>query len=311
MGNRRQEGAGSDGAQSRQHKLTVTLVLSLMVLVVEVVGAWLTDSLALLVDSAHMLTDVGVLAAATVTSVLMRRRPDNRRTWGWARLEVITAGLGALVLLIVGIYALVEAVMRIAGVRSDEVQAQGLLLGFGVLGLCSNVLSALLLADRRSDNMNMKAAFLETVNDAMGSLAVIISAVVMMLTGWSGFDAVAGAVIAVLIIPRAFTLIRNAFRVLLEETPEELDLDEVRRHIKDVDHVIGVHDLHASTVATGTPTLSAHVVIEDGLDERQESRILRDLKACLAQHFPIAIAHTTFQLEPQSYRSEVGELAHR
>ncbi|KFF31286.1 cobalt-zinc-cadmium resistance protein [Bifidobacterium bombi DSM 19703] len=300
-----------NAARGYQTRLGVALAQTLLVLVAEVIGSVVTGSLALLVDSGHMLTDVAVLAASTVTAFLRRRKPDKRLTWGYARLEVITAGLGAFVLMVVGIYAFIEAMMRLFGFSQSEAHSDGLLFGFGLLGLFSNLVSAVLLSRGKNDNLNMKAAFLETVNDTLGSLAVVASAVVMMTTGWGRFDALAGAVIAVMMIPRAFVLMRDALKVLLEETPEDLDLDEVRRHIEKVDHVVSVHDLHASTVATGTPTLSAHVVVEKGLSESQDAEILRSLHTCLVEHFPVSVSHTTFQLEPEGYSRSTKEYAHR
>ncbi|MEE1296032.1 MAG: cation diffusion facilitator family transporter [Bifidobacterium sp.] len=290
-------------AAAHSKSLMTTLCLTGTVFVAEVVGAVVTGSLALLVDAGHMLTDVSVLAASTVTAVLMKRKPDKSRTWGWARLEVITAAGGALVLLFVGLYALVEAGMRLFGHAGDEVHDVRLLLFFGILGLAANIGSILVLRAQSGDNMNMRAAFLEVCNDALGSVAVIISAVVMMATGWDGVDAIAGALIALLMIPRAVRLLRDAMRVLLEETPRGLDLDKVREHLSHVPHVLAVHDLHASTVATGQPILTAHIVVEPTLTMAQAGQVLRDCQDCLRGHFPVSVGHTTFQLEPQGYTS--------
>jgi len=195
----------------------------------------------------------------------MRRKPSNTRTWGWARLEVLTAAAGAVVLLVVGIYALMEAGMRLFGGSKAEIDDIGLLLFVGILGLAANIISIFILASQREDNMNMKAAFLEVMNDALGSVAVVASALLIISAGWNGFDAVAGAVIALMMIPRAIKLLHNAVKVLLEETPDGLDLDKVREHLEDVPHVLAVHDLHASTVSTGMPILMAHVVVDKDL----------------------------------------------
>ena len=151
---------------------------------------------------------------------------------------------------------------------------------------------------------------LEVLNDALGSVAVVVSAVVMMATGWSGFDAVAGGLIALLMIPRAVRLLVSAGRVLLEETPEGLDLDEVRRHLEGVPHVVAVHDLHASTVATGMPILTAHVVVDRDVTMRQAGDVLARMQDCLREHFPVSIGHTTFQLEPEGYDSPSAEQLH-
>lgn len=288
---------------AHQRRLIATLTVTGSVFLIEMVSAVLTGSLALLVDAGHMLTDMSVLAASTITAILMRRKPSNTRTWGWARLEVLTAAAGAVVLLVVGIYALMEAGMRLFGGSKAEIDDIGLLLFVGILGLAANIISIFILASQREDNMNMKAAFLEVMNDALGSVAVVASALVMISTGWNGFDAVAGAVIALMMIPRAIKLLHNAVKVLLEETPDGLDLDKVREHLEDVPHVLAVHDLHASTVSTGMPILMAHVVVDKDLTMEDAATILTQLQDCLREHFPVSVPHTTFQLEPEGYSS--------
>ena len=287
--------------------MLTTLALTGSVFVAEVVGALVTRSLALLVDAGHMMTDMAVLIASTVTAVLMERRPTNRRTWGWSRLEVITAAGGALVLLAVGIYAIVEAVLRLWSPGRDQVHQQGLLLFFGLLGLAANVGSILVLASGHKDNLNMRAAFLEVVNDALGSVAVLASAVVMMITGWAGFDAVAGGLIALLMIPRAIKLLASSVSVLLEETPADLDMAKVRKHLEGVPGVLEVHDLHANSVSTGLPQLTAHVVVRQGTTAVESERILTSMQRCLRDHFPVSVEHTTFQIEPQGHRDSSGE----
>ena len=301
------EGGVQGGGSAHRRQLLTTLALTGSVFVAEVVGALVTRSLALLVDAGHMMTDMAVLIASTVTAVLMERRPTNRRTWGWSRLEVITAAGGALVLLAVGIYAIVEAVLRLWSPGRDQVHQQGLLLFFGILGLAANVGSILVLASGHKDNLNMRAAFLEVVNDALGSVAVLISAVVMMVTGWAGFDAVAGALIALLMIPRAIKLLASSVSVLLEETPADLDMAKVRKHLEGVPGVLEVHDLHANSVSTGLPQLTAHVVVRQGTTAVESERILTSMQRCLRDHFPVSVEHTTFQIEPQGHRDSSGE----
>ena len=301
------EGGVQGGGSAHRRQLLTTLALTGSVFVAEVVGALVTRSLALLVDAGHMMTDMAVLIASTVTAVLMDRRPTNRRTWGWSRLEVITAAGGALVLLAVGIYAIVEAVLRLWSPGRDQVHQQGLLLFFGLLGLAANVGSILVLASGHKDNLNMRAAFLEVVNDALGSVAVLVSAVVMMITGWAGFDAVAGGLIALLMIPRAIKLLASSVSVLLEETPADLDMAKVRKHLEGVPGVLEVHDLHANSVSTGLPQLTAHVVVRQGTTAVENERILTSMQRCLRDHFPVSVEHTTFQIEPQGHRDSSGE----
>ena len=304
--------AGVNGPDGKGHvrRLIATLSLTGTVFLAEVIGAVITGSLALFVDAGHMLTDLSVLAASTVTAILIRRKPTTSRTWGWARLEVITATGGAVALLFVGVYALAEAAMRLLGLGGKEVQDPDLLLVFGVIGLLANIGSMLILAGQRGANMNMRAAFQEVVNDALGSVAVIASAVLVMTVGWGGFDSIAGGLIALMMIPRAIGLLHSSMRVLLEETPDGLDLDAVRRHMETVPNVVAVHDLHASTVATGMPRLTAHIVV-DSLEPDDYVRTLELLHECLKEHFPVSVEHTTFQLEPRGYRTYADETVHK
>ncbi len=282
---------------THRSKLTIAVGITAAILVAEVIGAW-TNSLALLVDAGCMLTAASGLLMALIATNLALRPPTPERTWGWRRAEVLAAGAQAAVLLGVGVYAVVEGVRRLFG--PAEVAAGGLLV-FGIAGLVGSIVSMLVLSSGRGANLNMRAAFLEVVNDALGSVAVIMSAVVIALTGWTRIDALAGMLIAGLIVPRAITILREAGSILLESTPAGLDLDEVRRHILEVPHVVGVHDLHASTIATGLPVLTAHVVVEDACFAEGAAQMLGDLQACVADHCDVSVEHSTFQLEPPTY----------
>jgi cobalt-zinc-cadmium efflux system protein len=283
---------------THRSKLTIVVGITAAILVAEVIGAWWTNSLALLVDAGYMLTAASGLLMALIATNLALRPPTPERTWGWRRAEVLAAGAQAAVLLGVGVYAVVEGVRRLFG--PAEVAAGGLLV-FGIVGLVGSIVSMLVLSSGRGANLNMRAAYLEVVNDALGSVAVIMSAVVIALTGWTRIDALAGMLIAALIVPRAITILREAGSILLESTPPGLDLDEVRRHILEVPHVVGVHDLHASTIATGLPVLTAHVVVEDACFAEGAAQMLGDLQACVADHCDVSVEHSTFQLEPPTY----------
>ncbi len=223
-------------------------------------------------------------------------RPANpKRTWGFRRIEVIAALGQAALLLVVGTYAAVEGIRRLF--EPPEVAA-GEMLVFGIVGLAANVIAIVILSSSRGANFNMRAAFLEVINDALGSLGVIVAAIVIATTGFQQADAIAGLLIAGLIVPRAIILMRDTTRVLMEFTPAGLDLDEVRRHILELEHVTDVHDLHASTVATGLPTLTAHVVVEDEcFTDGHAAEVLHEVRECVAGHFPVSIQHSTFQIE--------------
>ena len=278
-------------------RLAIAFGITAAILVAEVVGAALTGSLALVVDAAHMLTDAGGLLLALVAASLSLRPPSSRYTWGLRRTEVLAATAQAAILLAVGVYALIEGVSRLAS--PPAVSSTGLLI-FGIIGLVGNLAAIAVLSGGRSANLNLRAAFLEVVADALGSVTVIIGAIVIATTGWAGADAVAGMAISLFIIPRAILLLRETSHVLLEAVPRNLDLDNVREHILRLPHVHSVHDLHASQIATGLPTLSAHVVVSDScFYDGHASTMLDDLQSCVAQHFEVSIEHSTFQLETE------------
>lgn len=281
-----------------RRRLAIAFAITTIIVVAQAVGAWVTGSLALLTDTAHALTDASGLLVALVAGTLMLRPPSSTRTWGYRRIEVIAALAQAALLLVVGTYAVVEGIRRLFA--PPEVPA-GELLVFGVIGLLANLVAIAVLASGRSANFNMRAAFLEVVNDALGSLGVIIAALVIATTGLQQADAVAGLFIAALIVPRATKLLRETSSVLMEFAPDGLDLDEVRDHVLALEHVREVHDLHASTVATGLPTISAHVVVdEECFTDGHAAEVLQQVRTCVAEHFDIAIHHSTFQIEPPS-----------
>jgi cobalt-zinc-cadmium efflux system protein len=276
-------------------RLTVALGITATIFVAQAVGAVWTGSLALLTDTAHMLTDTAGLALALGASVLAGRAASPGRTWGYRRVEVLAALAQATILLAVGIVAVVEGVRRL---WAPPEMASSELLVFGVIGLVGNVISMLVLSGGRRANLATRGAFLEVVNDALGSIGVIGAAGVIALTGWQQADAVTGLLIAGLILPRATWLLRDATHILMEFTPRGLDLDAVRTHLSDVRHVVGVHDLHASTVASGLPILTAHVVVDgECFTDGHAPQILRELQACVADHFAVSVAHSTFQVE--------------
>jgi cobalt-zinc-cadmium efflux system protein len=280
------------------------LAITSTVLVVEVVGAIWSGSLALLADAGHMLTDVAGLSLALFAAILSQRPPTDRLTWGYRRAEVLAAAAQAAVLLAVGVFILIQGVRRLF--EPPEVTS-GLMVIFGLVGLAGNAVAMLLLTRSAAENpaatnLNLRAALLEVANDALGSVAVLVAAAVIVTTGWTRADAVASLVIGVLILPRTWRLLRETVDVLLEGTPRDVDLAEVRTHILAVQHVQAVHDLHASTVASGLPVLSVHVVVDDEcFYDGHLTSMLDHMQSCLAGHFDVE--HSTFQFEPASHLS--------
>jgi cobalt-zinc-cadmium efflux system protein len=288
------------GGEAHRGRLAVAFSITAAILAAEVVGAILTGSLALVVDAGHLLADAGGLGVALLAATLAARPATDRRTWGFARAEVLAATAQAAVLLAVGLFVLVEAVGRL--LHPPPVASTPLLV-LGVVALVGNATSVAVLTGVRNSSFNLRAAFLEVVNDALGALGVLAAGVVIATTGWYRADAVAAILIGVLILPRAFALLRQTVDVLLESTPAGLDLELVRAHLLEQPHVLAVHDLHATQIATGLPVLTAHVTVEDDcfVDGRTR-RILDELQACVAEHFPVSVEHSTFQLEPARHR---------
>ena len=295
------------GSTNRK-RLGIALGITGVIFIAEVVGAIVTDSLALLVDAGHMLTDSMGLVVALIAATLMKRPPSEQHTWGWQRAEVLSAGAQSAILLCVGGYAIFEGVGRLFA--PPEVEAGGVAF-IGVVGLLGNVASLMVLLGGKDSNLNMRAAFLEVLNDALGSVAVIVSAAVIAVTGWTRADTVAGLLVAALIVPRALKLLRESGSILLEATPTELDLTKVRQHLMEKPHVKGVHDLHASTVSTELPVLTAHVVLADEcFTDGHSQEILADIQECLVTHHEISIEHCTLQLESEKVAERHKEHLH-
>jgi cobalt-zinc-cadmium efflux system protein len=295
MGHDHAHGAGVQ----HRGRLALVLGLSLTVLVVEAVVAAVTGSLALLADAGHMLGDsFGIAMALAAIAVAQRGgAPGSRRSFGYHRTEVLVAGLNGLVLLGLAVWVTVSAVRRFGGAPALD---GGLILVAGAIGLVINLIGLLLLRDGSRESLNVRGAYLEVMGDALGSVAVLASATVILLTGWYAADAIASLVIAAMIVPRVISLLREVAEVLLEGTPRDVDLEELREHIVGTPGVAHVHDLHVWTITSGMPVMSAHVVVDDSVTGMAEAHAVLDcLRGCLAEHFDVE--HSTFQIEPSGH----------
>jgi cobalt-zinc-cadmium efflux system protein len=273
--------------------LLAVLGITGTVLVAELVGAWLTGSLALLADAGHMLTDVAGIGLALLAITFGAAPATPRRTFGYYRLEILAAVLNAVVLFGIAMLILIQAWRR----WSDPPDVDGgLMLAFAGVGLLANLVGLVLLREGSADNLNIRGAYLEVLGDLIGSVAVIVAALLIAAAGWLRADPLASVAVAALILPRTWLLLREAVDVLLEATPRGVDLEVVRAHILGTPGVLDTHDLHAWTITSGMPVLSAHVVLTDeALVDGAGGRVLDALCACLADHFDVE--HCTFQLE--------------
>jgi cobalt-zinc-cadmium efflux system protein len=279
--------AGRRAANSR--RMWIALAINAAMVVAGIVGGILTDSLAVLADAGHVLSDAGAIALALFAARLASRAGGPRRTFGYQRGEVIAALVNGLALVAIAAVVAVAAIDRL-GDPPDV--AGGGVVALGMLELAGNVAAAWVLARGDRVDVNLEAVLRHSAVDALGSLAVVVSGVLVLATGWTAADPIAGLAIAVLIVASSIRLIREPFDVLMEAAPAGVDVDRLGRAMCEVRGVVQVHELHVWTVTSGFEALAAHVVVASG-DDRDRAR--RELEYLLRERF--GIAHTTLQME--------------
>ena len=289
-----------------RRRLLIVVGITATVFVGEVIGGLLSGSLALLADAGHMLTDSTGLIIALVAATLATRPATSARTYGLQRVEVLAALVNGLLLTGVAVGVLLTAIDR----WSKPVDiSSGLMLAVAAVGTVANLAGLLILRAGQAESLNMRGAYLEVLGDLLGSVLVIVAAIVITLTGFTRADSIASIAIFVLIILRAWSLLREVVDVLLEATPRGVDLAEVRKHIEEVPGVVDVHDLHAWTITSGVPVLSAHVVVDKPcIAQGRSGEVLDRLGACLGEHFDVD--HCTFQLEPEGHQDHEAPSHH-
>ena len=283
----------STGTGKHRKKLVIVLCITAAIFFVQLIGAFLANSLALLADAGHMLTDALGVTIALIASILAALPATSKRTFGLMRVEVLAALANGIILGVICVVIVVEGIRRFG--TEVEVAAWPMLIA-AIIGAVANLVSLLILQSGQKESLNVRGAYLEVLGDLLGSVAVIIAAIIILFTGWYIVDQLASFAIALLIAPRAFSLLKDVVRVLLEATPKDVDLDQTREHLLSVPGVTDVHDLHAWTITSGVNALSAHVVIDESAEERGYHEILDELHACLGEHFDTD--HSTLQLEP-------------
>jgi len=272
-------------------------------MVVEVVAAMVSGSLALLSDAGHMLTDAGAIAASLWAIRLAARPATGVWTFGWKRAEILSAAANGVTLLVVGALVAFEAIRRL--IEPPPVQG-ALVLVVALLGVVVNLVAAWVLAKANRSSLNVEGAFQHVLTDLYGFVATFVAGAVIVLTGFTRADAVASLIVVGLMLHAAWGLLRDSGRVLLEAAPAGTDLNAIRDHLHINDHVIDVHDLHVWTVTSDLPAISAHVVIDDGcFHDGHAPELLDEMQACLVGHFDVE--HSTFQFEPASHAEHEHE----
>lgn len=290
-------GHGLTATGRHRGRLTAVMTISATIAALEVAGAAISGSLVLFADAAHMAADAAGVGLSLLAAHFATRPATDRRTFGYARAEILAAMANALLLLGMATFIVVEAAQRLA---SPPAVGSGLMIVFGFVALAGNGASLILLRQAQAESMNVRGAFLEVASDTFGAVAVIVTGVIVASTGFTLADPIASLLVGALILPRTWRLLRDAVDVLLEASPRGIDLTEVRRHMTDLDGVSDVHDLHAWTITSGLPVLSAHVVVDPAVLTSGRSAVMLDaLQECLRGHFDVV--HSTFQLEPTGH----------
>src|SRR3954468_23181847 len=277
---------GTDRADNRR-RMAMALGINVVLLVAGAVGAVVFGSVALLADAGHVLSDVGAIALGLVAAAMATRPARGRRTFGLHRGEIIAALVNGLLLVAVAVVVFVEAIGRLSDPPS--VDATGVLL-VGLLGLAGNAAATLVLLAGDRKDLNLEGVLRHSAADALGSLGVVVSAVILLTTGWRYAAPIAGLLIGVLVLVGSYGLIRDAFAVLMEAAPADIDVQEVGKAMAGVPGVREVHDLHVWTVTSGFPALAAHVLVsaDDDVDEVRER-----IEVVVRERF--GIDHTTLQ----------------
>ena len=289
-----------EGRRTSLRRLWLALFINAGFLVIEFVGGILSNSLALLADAGHMLTDVAALVLAIVVAKLALTPPTPRRTYGLLRAEVLGAFInGAVLVVIVGIIFW-EAWQRIG---RQVVIDSTLMLAVAVLGLAANAVSVLILWGGRRENINVKGAYLHMLADTLGSLGAVTAGTVILLTGWTPVDQIVSVLIGIIILVGSWELLSETSGILLEATPPDIDYDEIKNALLAVDHVRSIHDLHIWSIASGLPAMSAHIQLKPDCSDSSHWQVcLKNVQTMLREKY--GIEHSTLQIEPENFKRD-------
>ncbi|RPK12395.1 cation diffusion facilitator family transporter [Priestia endophytica] len=272
--------------------LTLSFFLISFYLVVEVIGGIMTNSLALLSDAGHMLSDAVSLGLSLFAIKMGEKKATNTKTYGYKRFEILVAFLNGLALIFISLYILWEAFHRL--LTSPEVMSTGMII-ISSVGLVVNIVAAfLLMKGDHHDNLNVRSAFLHVLGDLLGSIGAIVAAVLILLFGWNWADPVASIIVAFLVIVSGVRVTRDSFHVLMEGTPSSLNTEKIKEKLLTIDGIKGVQDLHIWSISSDFPALSCHIVVEDF---NRYEQIMTEAKYILSHAFQIE--HTTIQVDKQ------------
>ena len=278
------------GHSANKKALFLSFLLITTFMVVEVIGGVLTNSLALLADAGHMLSDAVALGLSFFALKLGERKASHAKTFGYKRFEIIAAALNGLTLILISLYIFYEAVHRFT--NPPEVQSTGML-AISIIGLLVNIVAAwILMSGGKGENLNVRSAFLHVLGDMLGSVGAIVAALLMIFFGWGMADPIASVIVAILIIISGWRVLKDSFHILMEGAPEQIHLEDVKDSLGKIAHVKEVHDLHIWSITSGMPMLSCHISISE---KTAHDTVLREAQVILHDHF--GIEHSTIQVE--------------
>ncbi|WP_347125455.1 cation diffusion facilitator family transporter [Microbacterium sp. SY138] len=308
IGHNHDHGGGDGGVQTatagHRRRLMMVLGIYLTIIAAELIGSWITGSLALMAEAMHMAIDGSGILIALIATYLATRKPSSKRTYGMMRAEIVAVLINCLLLFTLGGFILFEAVDR--WFNPEDVEGGGVI-AFAIVGLIGASISLIILSRGAKESLNVKAAFLEVMSDGIGAAAIIVSGILNVTIGWQQGDAIAAAAIGVIILPRAFMLLKQAINIILQGVPDGIDIEEVRGEIEGTAGVKAAHSLHVWALTSGVFVLSAHIVLDDeAAANGSGTQVLDELTESMREHF--RIEHSTFQIEEDGHLEHEGAM---
>lgn len=310
-------GSSHDHSHSRNKKtLMISFLIITSFMVVEAVGGYLTNSLALLADAGHMLSDSISLGVGYLAFSIGEKAADQMKTYGYKRFEILAAVFNGVTLVLISLYIFYEAYRRFSD--PPEIATSGML-AIAAIGLLVNIFVAWILmrGGDTKENLNLRAAFLHVLSDLLGSVGAITAALLIIFFGWAWADPLASVVVAILVLISGWRVTKEAIHVLMEGTPKNVDLDQVARTIEALPAVKSIHDLHVWSITSGKNAMSGHVVVKEHISFKDSQQVLRDIEQALLE---LKIGHVTVQLENEDHphdasircrgQEEVGAAGH-
>jgi len=284
---------------STQSRMLIVLLITSVVMIAEIIGGLLANSLALLSDAGHMLTDILALSLSIIAMRFAQKPPTTSKTFGFYRLEILAAFFNGIVLLCISFYIFYEAYQRL--VHPEEIKGLFMLV-VAAIGLLANGIGIIILRKSALRNLNVKSAFFHMVGDTISSVGVIVGGLVILYTGWYIVDSLIGVFIGMLILRGAYSLVRESIDIFLEATPKDINVEKMLDDLHKIEGVKEVHHLHLWTITSGIYAMSAHVLIEDLLTSRS-AQILKEIETLLQGKY--SMEHTTIQFESESCGDDV------